>query len=680
METFGGLHKSTADKYCFESLEKDTEQFRLLQLLPSSSVLQLHFSLQTFNRAEAPVYKALSYTWGSADSNEQGNGRSIISRIILLNGKEFGIFENLHNALLELWHQVNLHGSLVSPSTHYWIDAICVDQKNDIERGHQVNLMDAIYTNATGVIVWLGSEKESHNAFSRDLVKKTSALGAILVRDAKMAATTGWIVWHESDEKRAEYCSRVGVPAFTDIAWLYLLELFSRQWFSRLWVVQEVALAREVHVLCGGSQFSWNDIEMTAEAFATGLGSDISKAHLSPQARHHFSSSNTCLLHICRIRSWCQTNTYPPGFEEYSILTGGVADTRPYAPAVLLVVLRFFQVTDGRDKIFGILGLVRALLGNNESFISADYTQSSIEVQRAASQKILQQTGWLGFIHFARNQTKGDHDDDNNDETTSWIIGSSPIRDAYFEKRFDAVRAVSSKDWTTQPGFLFLDSRCIRTSGVKICTVTAVGEPLRDFYDMSIPFTKTTEMILALEPTYRFTGQNRIEASAEAMIESLLTGPALITAFRDWWLYMLANNSHISNLKHPRRLLEEMTACNGSKSVNKTTDEREEQPNNSIPGELHEESKVYGEHFYLISFRRRFYTSSEGFIGVALEALQPGDEIWLLPRTCSPFAIRRVPDKGAGNSYSLVGPAFTLGAMYGEIVTEGSLWKEIILK
>jgi hypothetical protein len=666
------------NEYCYSPLEKSSEQFRLLQLLPSSNTSQLHFTLRSYERVRAPAYQALSYTWGSSDSNN-GKDRPLASKIIMLDGKSFRIFENLHNSLLELWRIATAHNSLVSPNTYYWIDAICVDQTNDMERGQQVNMMDAIYTNAKCVIIWLGLEKESQNASSKDLIVKTSALGTMLVNDANLAATTGWVVWHESVSKRAAYCSHVGVPPFTDVAWRYLLELFSRQWFTRLWVVQEVALARDVVVLCGRSKFSWRDFEMTAEAFAAGLGSDVSELHLNSTDRHSFSSSNTCLLHICRIRSWCQSNTYPPGFEEYSVLTSGVVHKRAYAPAVLLVVLRFFQVTDSRDKVFGILGLVRALLGNDEDFMRADYTQTSMEVQRTASQKILQETGWLGSIHFARNQGTVLSDTNHCDEPTSWITGSAPIRDAFFQKRFDAIGAVASGDWTTQPDFSFLDSRSIKTSGVKVCTVTAVGEPLRDFYEMSIPFSKTIEMILALDKTYKFTGQNRIEAAAEVLIESLISGAALLPAFRDWWMYMLANNSHMENLSQPRRLLEEIAIQIGLlKGETELPVKTKEQLDNATTTEVH--SEVFGKHFYLISYRRRFYTSSEGYIGVSLQTLKPGDEIWLLPRTCSPFALRRALDKRAGKFYSLVGPAFALGAMYGEILKGDFAWEEIVLK
>jgi len=38
----------------------------------------------------------------------------------------------------------------------FWIDAICINQNDDIEKGHQVASMAKIYAKVSGVIVWFG--------------------------------------------------------------------------------------------------------------------------------------------------------------------------------------------------------------------------------------------------------------------------------------------------------------------------------------------------------------------------------------------------------------------------------------------------------------------------------------------------------------------------------------------
>ena len=88
---------------------------------------------------------------------------------------------------------------------------------------------------------------------------------------------------------------------------------------------------------------------------------------------------------------------------------------------------------------------------------------------------------------------------------------------------------------------------------------------------------------------------------------------------------MLANNDHMKNLSEPRRLLEEMTRCNELlKGKSDLLVESTERADEAAGGELRAKSEVFGQHFYLISFHRRFYTSPEGYIGVSLQTLQPG--------------------------------------------------------
>jgi hypothetical protein len=54
------------------------------------------------------------------------------------------------------WALSHLRG--VEKERTFWIDALCIDQKNEGERNHQVGQMSRIYTRAKRVVVWLGRE------------------------------------------------------------------------------------------------------------------------------------------------------------------------------------------------------------------------------------------------------------------------------------------------------------------------------------------------------------------------------------------------------------------------------------------------------------------------------------------------------------------------------------------
>lgn len=85
-------------------------------------------------------YVALSYTWGI--------GHRLHS--IICNDAPLPVMENLFSALLNL-RQTD-HDLVI------WIDAVCINQDNVIERNAQVQYMMEIYKGASSVVVWIGHE------------------------------------------------------------------------------------------------------------------------------------------------------------------------------------------------------------------------------------------------------------------------------------------------------------------------------------------------------------------------------------------------------------------------------------------------------------------------------------------------------------------------------------------
>ncbi|KAH7361167.1 hypothetical protein BKA66DRAFT_396649, partial [Pyrenochaeta sp. MPI-SDFR-AT-0127] len=51
--------------------------------------------------------------------------------------------------------------------TLLWVDAICIDQNDLIERNHQVGLIGQIYSNATLVLTWGGKSDEDAQIVSK---------------------------------------------------------------------------------------------------------------------------------------------------------------------------------------------------------------------------------------------------------------------------------------------------------------------------------------------------------------------------------------------------------------------------------------------------------------------------------------------------------------------------------
>lgn len=158
-------------------------------------------------------YTCLSYVWGSPDTK----------RLILVNGKLFKVRENLYNFLCAA-QKVNGH----LPSTWYWIDALCIDQSNTVERNHQVAQMGTIYSRAQTVSIWLGSDKP------------TSRLLNVALEAWELMGRLDTFAQFREASKGANFCN---IQVATDWA-----KFTTHVYWTRAWITQEVLLARKIHV------------------------------------------------------------------------------------------------------------------------------------------------------------------------------------------------------------------------------------------------------------------------------------------------------------------------------------------------------------------------------------------------------------------------------------------------
>lgn len=153
-------------------------------------------------------YEALSYVWGRPDLKCKLSTPEGMIRIT--------------QSLAEALH----HLRCAYEPRNIWADGICIDQSNVEERGHQVKVMGRIYSGAIRVLIWLGSDlkNEAEDTFAKltDYVTFGSP-------------TYGLIEEHATTIERA-------------------YDIFRSGWLSRVWVIQEFVLARDVLFVVGNSK------------------------------------------------------------------------------------------------------------------------------------------------------------------------------------------------------------------------------------------------------------------------------------------------------------------------------------------------------------------------------------------------------------------------------------------
>ncbi|KUI66993.1 Heterokaryon incompatibility protein 6, OR allele [Cytospora mali] len=215
------------------------QQIRLLEIKPLRDPTASPFSLQTYNLSCLPPYEAISYTWGHPGFDTS----------ITCDGKRLPITNNCATML----HYLRLEAAW---ARRVWIDQICINQGDIPERNDQILLMTEIYSRAQQVVAWIG---ECSPAEKRclDLVARFT-----LTDDLQEAAERLTCQWEEDNSIETSAGIDMSCLESPEVKpWLddELQEILdcivARQYFGRMWILQEVTVARRVTVKCGECSF-----------------------------------------------------------------------------------------------------------------------------------------------------------------------------------------------------------------------------------------------------------------------------------------------------------------------------------------------------------------------------------------------------------------------------------------
>ncbi|KAI0454371.1 heterokaryon incompatibility protein-domain-containing protein [Xylaria acuta] len=215
------------DTFEYQQIDLESSAFRLVRLFKGAKHEEIECELihTTLDENVIP-YEAVSYTWGTLVKRSS----------IKVQGRDFKVTSNLWNLLGDLRH--------AKTDRYLWIDAISINQTNDLERGHQIRRMQGIYSGAESVLFYLGETTENISRLmdSLSLFRLHISGGHWAPGDER--CKTAW--------RRAQFDLRVRYGNNTDSTQRWgLRELLKRPWFRRVWVLQEVANARTASVCCG---------------------------------------------------------------------------------------------------------------------------------------------------------------------------------------------------------------------------------------------------------------------------------------------------------------------------------------------------------------------------------------------------------------------------------------------
>lgn len=158
-------------------------------------------------------FDALSYTWGS----------QFATHTISINQHVFPVHWNLFTALPFLATRRTYQRPI-------WIDAMCINQRDDEEIASQIGLMSQIYRRATSVVVWLGLAEVGVQERVEEAIGMLGMLGtAGKMRYPELIEETKVVIDLDSD-------SRPDILNFDMWLWKAIVHIIDNPWYVRAWV------------------------------------------------------------------------------------------------------------------------------------------------------------------------------------------------------------------------------------------------------------------------------------------------------------------------------------------------------------------------------------------------------------------------------------------------------------
>jgi Heterokaryon incompatibility protein (HET) len=695
-------HTSTknADLYCYEALPEGC--IRLLEI-PECAYCE-PWVLTSYVLEKCPSYVCLSYTWGpplntKECSVEYEDGK----RSMMISDKD-------QTGMLEV--QVNLWEALERMigkgyTGRIWVDAICINQGDLLERSCQVALMGQVFGSSVEVLVWLGKDETNLEDFSwfhenllpllQEHFGKEQLIGKLL--PAAMVVNRGT----ESMKRWPGYVK------FYD----------QHRWFHRCWILQEVALATAVNVLCGSTNLRFNAICDMA-TFLHEIPDAVPSIEWNPQtAPLQFDLGHKGYA-IPFLRTLCQ-QTDQESVEWISSVTGAQTP-RQWCFGVFLLMLstlRGYQATDSKDKVYAAIGMAMKFLPpGEESIVVPDYALSVTEIYRRTACSLLENLPFLAVLSFVEDRSSRLLSD-----LPSWVPDfSSGMLETSYSFRHLPYPYHACTSGTLELCPRYITGSTLQLYGVISDNVTLVLETMTRSSDelekSMLPSAlhnlgicrRLLDFCSFMDASY-VNGESRVEALSSTLILNQVDRQSPIGTtdlmFYDWLLTTLAisltfsplldethpsfracaevlqrlDETHVGTLPSEKQILEYAEWHRSEDVVVVERAPKEETPDGFVPGNKHKDKNRIHPNFGLyrrglhrgLFLRQRLYRTSKGYIGLGPSSLQQGDQVCFLCDATVPFLMRPIADEA---KYSLIGETYLHGFMNGEFFDTD--WKDRI--
>lgn len=649
--------------FTYTPLRRDIVEIRLVRFSSTgNSTCDVSLELRHAS-IDKTDFSALSYVWGDVQNPVE----------ILINGSSFKIGQNLFSALRQLFEN--------GTRCWLWIDALCIQQSDQEEKTYQVGQMRAIFRQAEHVFSWLGpgtSSTDKAMEFASRIGPRALTFGhdpeafdipleelRSLFNHGKELCKTQSLSEHGAKKLDLAmfihdimfwpdlrgHATRQGQGGDDDDLVTGIQTLMNREYWQRIWINQEIALAREVTLICGTktvlldhleAAFSVVDqcnrlhryINSETRDFAKGLSSNF-WVNLPLETRRRFHGRGSI-----RLSRLLYTDVVP-------------SDCPLYA------------ASDPRDLVFGLLGIIT---DNDALQLQVDYHLTIAEVFTAVTRAFISNRDKDKYSYHLDYCVP--REESTRNILPSWVpdwqeLGKLGATKPEMNRNgfFNATDNISIPILTHSKNDDLLG--ILRRAGCRVDIITDVMQPyqplpMKGDIQNRKDWLSGIMAFLGLGPV---TGSgedymwrtilsqgwyNRINPSINEdvamLVRMIMRGHSI-----DVNLLKPIQREFIDNLEHPR-LKEQNLSARLDQFAYAT--------------QMIQMLQMRG---YYITRRRTLFKTMKGMLGLGHLAIKPGDVVTLLWGLPSPIILRPRNDSGC-DGFTFVGDAYVDQIMHGEFL------------
>ncbi|MCJ1244774.1 hypothetical protein MMC30_001974 [Trapelia coarctata] len=590
------------DSYTYSRLQQN--EIRLIRIEGPDD---LTCSITVASVLSPPDYIALSYTWDDQAPSHQ----------LLCDGSPLYVTQNVMN-FLKFWRWQD--GGLL------WIDAVCINQKDVLEKNAQVRQMREVYKNAKEVVISLGESTPIIDGALAELPSVNEKFNSI--------SPARYIPFD------LDSLTSVGLPASDCNFWKGMSVMFDYSWFRRLWVVQEAVFARKATFRIGETCV---DLDLL-EVFVRNLKSfGLERPLVSLSGGQDYQSKG--IVH----------GIHALGFIKRTRTR--IAADLPSDTSLNWIVRGCSRMcSNPLDKVYALLGFCDDEL---QEAVPINYESTLMEMYEAFARAWVATHGGFEILHLMYF--------DGSRDLPSWIPDFAPANPNWTlggllpttGKKYNA--SGSQNNDPQHVLTLVPDSRCIRVSGFPL-----------------------DEVVHVVPGTWSWLQQLDLTESITLATESLQWEESCVELARK--VYQVPGTDSTVPEDYARTLIADMTWA-GGQPARRTTPclpayksfKRHTQSFITPPymtsglvkfeeGMSQDEIDAHADfamRLMAACYQRRFFATRDGRIGLGPLSVRPSDLVCVFHDADTPFILRSSPDEGF---YTFVGESYVHGLMDGEAI------------